>query len=133
MWVATMTPSIAQAGFGGGGKDAVKGNDCLVVYDGISEADVVIEGGKSIVANNSDNDGCPANCLIAACTPVAGTVRQVTVSFTPPPGADVAALTLLMNATAAVTPAAGEFRWVLEASDPFTNQVSGVQCSVTLP
>lgn len=155
--------------------------------------------------NNSDNDGCPADCFIAPCTPVAGTVRQVTVAFTPPAGVDVAALTLLMNypegkvfmppagpqttigsanfvallptsvllrgsdlapagstgsghavrglmaATAAVEPGpifqlkfqdcqgaaapiAGEFNCrVLEASDPFTNQVGGVQCSVTLP
>jgi hypothetical protein len=156
--------------------------------------------------NHSDNDGCPANCFIAACTPVAGTVRQVTVSFASPAGVDVAALTLLMNypeqkvfmppagpqaqigaanyvplypssevlirgadlapagstgsghaerghvadstpvppgpiyqlryqdCKGAAAPSAGEFNCaVLDATDPFTNQVSGVTCSVTLP
>jgi cysteine-rich repeat protein len=156
--------------------------------------------------NQSDNDGCPANCFIAACTPVAATVRQVTVSFTPPAGVAVAALTLLMNypeqkvfmppagpqatigaanfvplypssevlirgadlapagstgsghavrglvadSTAvppgsifqlkfqdcqgAAAPIPGEFNCrVLDATDPFTNQVNGVVCSVTLP
>jgi cysteine-rich repeat protein len=156
--------------------------------------------------NNSDNDGCPANCFIAACTPVAGTVRQATVSFATPLGVDVAALTLLLNypeqkvfmppagpqstigsanfvplypssevlirgadlapagstgsghavrglvadSTAvpagpifqlrfqdcqgAAAPVAGEFVCaVLDATDPFTNQVGGVTCSVTLP
>jgi cysteine-rich repeat protein len=47
--------------------------------------------------NRNDNDGCPANCFIAACTPVAGSSRQVTVSFSAPVGVEVAALTLLMN------------------------------------
>jgi cysteine-rich repeat protein len=47
--------------------------------------------------NNSDNDGCPADCFIAACTPLAGTSRQVTVSFDAPAGVSVAGLTLLMN------------------------------------
>lgn len=156
--------------------------------------------------NNSDNDGCPANCFIAACTPVAATVRQVTVSFATPAGVDVAALTLLLDypehkvfmppggpqttigsanfvplyppaevlirgadlapagstgsghavrglvadSTAvpagpifqlkfqdcegAAAPVAGEFICtVLDATDPFTNQVGGVSCSVTLP
>jgi hypothetical protein len=46
--------------------------------------------------NNSNNDGCPANCVIAACATPSGT-RQVTVFFATPPGAQVAALTLLMN------------------------------------
>jgi hypothetical protein len=137
---------------------------------------------------------------------LAGTVRQVTVSFTSPAGVDVAALTLLMNypeqkvfmppagpqtqigsanfvplypssevlirgadlapasstgsghavrglmadstpvppgpifqlkvqdCQAAAAPIPGEFNCtVLEATDPFTNQVSGVTCSVTLP
>lgn len=156
--------------------------------------------------NNSDNDGCPANCFIAACTPVAGTVRQVTVSFTPPAGVEVAGLTLLMNypeqkvfmppggpqstissanfvplypsadvllrgadlapagstgsghavrglmadteavpagpifqlkfqdCQGAAAPLAGEFNCtVLNASDPSTNPLSGVTCSVTIP
>jgi len=47
--------------------------------------------------NNSDNDACPANCTIAACTPLAGTQRVATISFAPPPGAVVAAMTLLVN------------------------------------
>jgi cysteine-rich repeat protein len=47
--------------------------------------------------NNSDNDGCPANCFIAACTPNAATSRQVTVAFDAPAGVNVAGLTLLMN------------------------------------
>jgi cysteine-rich repeat protein len=47
--------------------------------------------------NNNDNDNCPANCVVAACTPLTATTRQVTVAFAAPPGVDVAALTLLMN------------------------------------
>ena len=156
--------------------------------------------------NNSDNDGCPADCFIAACTPVAGTVRLVTVSFTPPPAIDVAALTLLLNypeqkvfippagpstqisatyftplyppaevfirggdlapvgstgsghavrgvvadsttvppgpifqlrfqdCEGADAPIAGEFNCtVLDASDPFSNPLTGITCGVTLP
>jgi cysteine-rich repeat protein len=47
--------------------------------------------------NQSSNDGCPSNCFIAACTPVAGTSRPVTVSFTPPQGIGIAALSLLLD------------------------------------
>jgi len=58
----------------------------------------VVNGGETCDdGNNSDNDGCPANCFIAACTPIAGTVRQVTVRFAAPSGIDVAGLTLLLN------------------------------------
>lgn len=58
----------------------------------------VIDAGETCDdGNQSDNDNCPADCVVAACTPVAGTVRQVTVSFASPPGVDVAALTLLMD------------------------------------
>jgi hypothetical protein len=134
--------------------------------------------------------------VVAACTPVAGTVRQVTVSFAPPAGVDVAALTLLMDypeekvfmppagpqtqigaanfvplypppsdprggsdargawargrqcgrgagadlpvkfqdCEGATVPSAGEFNCtVLDATDPFTTPVLGVECSVTLP
>ena len=156
--------------------------------------------------NNSDNDGCPADCFIATCTPIAGTTRQVTVSFSAPVNQDVAALTLLLNypeqkvfmppggpqnpiGTAnfvasypasqvliraadlaptgstgsghairgvvadadpvphgpifqlkfqdcqdATTPIAGEFNCtVLDASDPFSNKLSNVTCSASLP
>jgi cysteine-rich repeat protein len=47
--------------------------------------------------NNSDNDACPANCTVAACTPLAGTQRVATVSFAPPPGTTVAGMTVLVN------------------------------------
>jgi hypothetical protein len=47
--------------------------------------------------NNSDNDGCPANCVILACTPDAASTVQVAVSFEPPQGVGIAGLTLLMN------------------------------------
>jgi hypothetical protein len=127
-----------------------------------------------------------------------GSEQTVTVSFVPPPGVDVAALTLLMNypeekvfmppagaqttigaanfvplyppaevlirgadlthavrgliadsstvppgavftllfqeCEGAPAPVAGEFNCtVLDATDPFTNQVPGVTCSVSLP
>jgi cysteine-rich repeat protein len=47
--------------------------------------------------NNSNNDGCPANCVILPCTPLAGTSRLVEVSFTPPVGVGIAGLTLILN------------------------------------
>jgi cysteine-rich repeat protein len=156
--------------------------------------------------NNSDNDGCPADCFIADCTPIAGTVRQVTVSFSAPENVDVAALTLLLNypeqkvfmppagpqnpigtanfipsypssqvfirgadlapagstgsghavrgvvadsepvphgsifklifqdCQGAAAPIAGEFNcYVLDASDPFSNKLTNVTCSASLP
>jgi hypothetical protein len=46
--------------------------------------------------NNGNNDGCPADCTIDAC--VQGTTtRTATVSFAPPQGVEVAAVTPLVD------------------------------------
>jgi cysteine-rich repeat protein len=47
--------------------------------------------------NNSDNDACPADCRIAACTPLTTTQRFVQVRFSAPLGALVAGLTVLVD------------------------------------
>jgi cysteine-rich repeat protein len=47
--------------------------------------------------NNIDNDTCPADCRIAACTPVTTTQRFVQVHFQAPLGALVAGLTVLVD------------------------------------
>ena len=46
--------------------------------------------------NHSDNDSCPADCRIAACTVTTAT-RFVQVRFVPPLGANVAGLTVLVD------------------------------------
>lgn len=47
--------------------------------------------------NHDDNDGCPANCFIGACTPTGTATRLVNVFFDAPAAVNVAGLTLLMN------------------------------------
>ena len=47
--------------------------------------------------NNSDNDSCPADCRIAACTPLTTTQRFVSVRFAPPEGGLVAGITVLLD------------------------------------
>jgi len=47
--------------------------------------------------NHSDNDSCPADCRIDACTPVATSQRFASVRFAPPAGALVAGLTVLVD------------------------------------
>jgi cysteine-rich repeat protein len=47
--------------------------------------------------NNSDNDACPSDCRIDACTPLTTTQRFVSVRFAPPEGGLVAGLTLLLD------------------------------------
>jgi cysteine-rich repeat protein len=47
--------------------------------------------------NNSDNDSCPADCRIDACTPITTSQRLVSVTFAPPQGALVAGLTVLVD------------------------------------
>lgn len=144
--------------------------------------------------NQSNNDLCPADCVVDSCTPVPATQRTYAVSFAPPTGVAVAGFQVLLDypegritipgsgvgATSAVTPsvppgtfvnvndldhllrvtiaaaaaippskvfdvrfqdcagapvpAPGDLGCtVVNASDPFTNPVSGVTCSVALP
>lgn len=47
--------------------------------------------------NHSDNDACPADCRIDACTPVTTTQRFVSVQFEPPLGALIAGMTVLVD------------------------------------
>jgi cysteine-rich repeat protein len=47
--------------------------------------------------NGTPGDACPANCVIAACTPVLGSSRTFTVTFTPPAGKQVAGLTVFVD------------------------------------
>jgi hypothetical protein len=43
------------------------------------------------------NDNCPSNCFILACTPVQGTSRTVSVKFTPPAGQTVGGLAVFVD------------------------------------
>ena len=47
--------------------------------------------------NTSNNDPCPANCIIAPCAPISGSERLLDVSFTPPAGVGVAGMTVLVD------------------------------------
>jgi hypothetical protein len=92
--------------------------------------------------NNGDNDSCPADCRIAACTPLTATQRFVQVHFQAPLGALVAGITVLADYPEGLvdlpgngtTFPSGRFRFQeypgasMNASDPFTNPVSGVRC-----
>ena len=81
----------AHAYFAGGGKDAQKGNDCLIGYDGIDDSDVVLDGKKQVVQcmdcdPSCDHDGaaeangtctfqvgvCIDQAGVTGCTPPAG-------------------------------------------------------------
>jgi cysteine-rich repeat protein len=47
--------------------------------------------------NHSDNDACPADCRVDACTPVTGTQRNFDIFFTPNTGVNVGGITVLMD------------------------------------
>jgi cysteine-rich repeat protein len=47
--------------------------------------------------NTSNNDSCPADCTIDACTPIASSDRQVSVNFAPPVGTGVAGIRVLLD------------------------------------
>ena len=85
-----MAPN-AQAYYAGGGKDAEKGNDCLIGYNGIDESDVTQDGKKQVVTCMDCDPSCDADgdttandsCLfkvgacidqsgVEGCTPAAG-------------------------------------------------------------
>ena len=58
----------------------------------------IVEPGETCDDGNTrDGDSCPSNCRIEACTLVPGTARVFTVNFTPPTGADVAGITVLVD------------------------------------
>jgi RHS repeat-associated protein len=60
-------PRGAGAVLPGGGKDAAKGNDCLVVLDGLDPSDVTVEGKKKQVVICTDCDGgCDDDGLASA-------------------------------------------------------------------
>jgi cysteine-rich repeat protein len=48
-------------------------------------------------ANQSNNDACPTDCRVDACTPVTGTARNFEVHFAPNPGVNVGGITVLMD------------------------------------
>ena len=50
--------SPAGAYFAGGGKDADKGNDCLIGYDGIDASDVTLDGKKQVVSCTDCDPSC---------------------------------------------------------------------------
>jgi len=54
----TAVPASSFAYFAGGGKDAAKGNDCLVGYDGIDDSDVVLDGKKQVVECTDCDPAC---------------------------------------------------------------------------
>lgn len=57
-----------------------------------------VSGGETCDdGNTSDNDSCPADCRIDACTPLTTTQRFVQVHFQPPAGALVAGIQVLLD------------------------------------
>ncbi|MGH7895485.1 MAG: hypothetical protein ACREQL_12510, partial [Candidatus Binatia bacterium] len=88
-----LTP-MAQAYFAGGGKDAAKGNDCLIGYEGIDASDVTLDGKKQVVSCTDCDPACDLDgddtangsctfgvgaCInqpgVEGCTPPAGLTR----------------------------------------------------------
>jgi cysteine-rich repeat protein len=51
-------PATAPAYLAGGGKDAAKGHDCLIGYDGIDASDVVLDGKKQVVECTDCDPSC---------------------------------------------------------------------------
>jgi cysteine-rich repeat protein len=49
---------VANAYFAGEGKDASKGNDCLIGYDGIDASDVMLDGKKQVVTCTDCDPAC---------------------------------------------------------------------------
>jgi cysteine-rich repeat protein len=49
---------MAHAYFAGGGKDAAKGNDCLIGYEGIDAGDVTLDGKKQVVSCTDCDPAC---------------------------------------------------------------------------
>jgi cysteine-rich repeat protein len=47
--------------------------------------------------NTSDEDTCPGDCRVDACTPAAGGGPVASVTFTPPPGISVAGITVFVD------------------------------------
>jgi cysteine-rich repeat protein len=47
--------------------------------------------------NQSNNDACPTDCVVDACTPVTGTQRNFDVLFTPNEGVNVGGITVLLD------------------------------------
>ena len=47
--------------------------------------------------NTSNNDACPGDCIVDACTPIAATNRQASISFDAPVGVGVAGMTVLLD------------------------------------
>jgi cysteine-rich repeat protein len=58
----------------------------------------VVEGTETCDdGNTSDNDNCPADCIVDACTPIAASVRSIDVNFAPPVGTGVAGIRVLLD------------------------------------
>ena len=51
-------PHTARGFVAGGGKDVTKGNDCLIGYHGIADADVTFDGTKQLVACTDCDPTC---------------------------------------------------------------------------
>jgi len=47
--------------------------------------------------NHSDDDPCPGDCTVDACTPVVGSARSFDIYFTPNTGVNVGGITVLMD------------------------------------
>src|SRR5512146_201715 len=81
----------AGAYFAGGGKDAEKGNDCLIGYNGIDQSDVVLDGKKQVVQCTDCDPSCDHDGLTAAngaCTFQVGVcINQSGVEGCTPPAA----------------------------------------------
>ena len=62
--------------------------------DGIRNGDETCDDGPN---NGMPGDPCPANCIIAACTPVGGSARSFNVNFTVPAGKQLTGITVNLD------------------------------------
>jgi cysteine-rich repeat protein len=60
-----LAPS-SHAYFAGGGKDAAKGNDCLIGYEGIDASDVTLDGKKQVVTCTDCDPECDKDSVAEA-------------------------------------------------------------------
>jgi hypothetical protein len=60
------TAPTASAFVAGGGKDAAKNNDCLIVLEGIDDADVTVQGRKNVVTCEDCDPTCDLDGVASA-------------------------------------------------------------------
>jgi hypothetical protein len=88
---AFAAPHTAGAYYAGGGKDAAKGNDCLIGYNNVDPSQVILDGKKSVVVCTDCDPSCDLDGVTTpngSCTIATGVcINQSGVEGCTPPSA----------------------------------------------